>query len=410
MTSLLGRNVHMAVQAIRSTKLRSFLTMLGVVIGVASVIVAVSLGEGIRQQVAGGLKISGSNVISIRPGKLVNRDNEGHILSINYQATLGSGVLTDRDLQAIRKLPGVGKISPLSTISALARTKDGHQFDSTIIGVSSDFAALSGQRISYGDFFDDKQNNQDIAIIGKRVAENLFQQNVPIGHTIVLRGHDFIVGGVFDDFSANLLTNNGDLNAAVFIPYNTAKGISGNNAAIYQILAEDTTHNSSNATKAINDAMLDSHGGQPDFTVLTQAETLRLTSKTLTVATSFVAGIAAISLIVGGIGIMNIMFVSVTERTREIGVRKSLGATNRQIYSQFLIEATIISLVGGIIGVLIALLSNYFLRILTSLTPVATWPIVAIAVLVATGIGMIFGTAPAIKAARKDPIQSLRHE
>jgi len=410
MTSLAGRNIQMALQSIKSAKLRSFLTMLGVVIGVASVIAAVSLGEGMRRQISGGLKTGGPDVINVRPGKLVNRDQTGNIISTNYQAALGSSSLTDRDLQEIKKLPSVTKVSPLSIISALASTQENRQLDSTIMGVSEDFPALSGQKLAYGHFFDNSENNLDTAIIGKRVAENLFQENVPIGQIIILREHRFIVSGIFDEFSANLLSSANDLNNAVFIPYNEARAISGNGATIYQILAQSSDKNPSLAARDITKALSDSHGEQQDFTVLTQAETLQLTSKTLAIATSFVAGIAAISLIVGGIGIMNIMFVSVTERTREIGVRKSLGATNRQIYSQFLTEASIVSLVGGIIGIILGLFVNYCLHVFTSLSPIATWPIIAIALLTATSIGMIFGTAPAIKAARKDPIQSLRHE
>ena len=178
---------------------------------------------------------------------------------------------------------------------------------------------------------------------------------------------------------------------------------------MYQILVKPNG-SSQNVTKEITEILTENHGGQQDFTVLTQAETLQIAGRTLTSLTSFIAGIAAISLIVGGIGIMNIMFVSVTERTREIGVRKSLGATNRQIYGQFLVESTIISLIGGMIGVAIALFANFCLVVLTNLRPVATLPIIGLAVVVSVAVGIIFGTAPAVKAARKDPIQSLRYE
>lgn len=401
----------MALKAIKSTKLRSLLTMLGIVIGVASVITAVSLGEGVRKQIAGSVKTGAKNVLAVRPGRLVNRDTKGHIISANYQAALGTAALTHQDLQAIMKVPGLESVTPLSTISALASTKEGRQFDSTIIGTGPDFANISGQEVAFGSFFNDSQTGRDVAIVGKTVAEQLFEENVPISRFVVLRGHEFIVSGVFDDFAANAYTSGGDLNSAIFIPYDVARAISGNATNIYQILVVPKDGADSDAiSREITTALSDAHGGQQDFTVLTQAETLQLTSKTLNMLTSFIAGIAAISLIVGGIGIMNIMFVGVTERTREIGVRKSLGATNRQIYSQFSIEATIISLVGGIIGVLVALVSCFMLRVSTSLAPVVTWPIIGFAVVASTIIGVIFGTAPAIKAARKDPIQSLRYE
>jgi putative ABC transport system permease protein len=410
MTSLTSRNIRMALQSIKSTKLRSFLTMLGIIIGVASVITAVSLGEGIRRQVANSLKVSHENVITIRPGRLVNRDQSGQIISVNYQSALGTTTLTEQDLQALSQLPDVASVSPLSTISSLAKSREGRAYDSVVIGASPAFGELSGQKVAYGSFFSATQANRDVAVVGKRVAEELFQENVPIGQIVTLRGHDFIVSGVFDEFTANSLSNGTDLNRAIFIPHNAAKAISGNTASIYQILVGSKNDDTTKTARTISATLQEKHGGQQDFTVLTKDEMLQLAGETLTVATSFVAGIAAISLIVGGIGIMNIMFVGVTERTREIGVRKSLGATNRQIYSQFLIEATLISFVGGLIGVIVALTANFFLRISTSLTPVATLPIIGIAVVVAMTVGMVFGTAPAIKAARKDPIESLRYE
>lgn len=161
---------------------------------------------------------------------------------------------------------------------------------------------------------------------------------------------------------------------------------------------------------AVHAKLLDNHGQQEDFTVLKASETEQVAKSTVSIATSFVVGIAAISLLVGGIGIMNIMFVSVTERTREIGVRKSLGATNRQIYSQFMIEAAVLSIVGGIAGIFLAGAATAVIRVTTALQPAITWEIVLIAVGVSAITGIVFGTAPAVKAARKDPIESLRYE
>ena len=409
MTLLTFRNIRMAVRSIKSTKTRSLLTMVGIIIGVASVITAVSLGEGVRRQVAGNLQTSGEDVISLRSGRLVNRDKDGKINSVNYGAIVGTDTLTDQDLQTLNKTPSVSTVVPLSTISALMTNREGRQFDGPVIGTGTDFEKVSAQKIAFGSFFNKSQETRDVAVIGKSVAEQLFQENVPIGQVVVLRGHEFSVIGVFDSFTANSLSNGGDLNRAVFIPYQAARSVSGNTASIYQILIKPKV--TVEATiKDVQEAIKTNHGGQEDFAVLTQDETLQLAGKTLTSLTAFIAGIAAISLIVGGIGIMNIMFVSVTERTREIGVRKSLGATNRQIHNQFLTEAAIISVVGGIIGVLISLVADFCFRIFTSLTPAITWPIIGIAVLASTAVGIIFGTAPAIKAARKDPIESLRYE
>jgi len=411
MTFLMNRNAKMALQSIRSTKLRSFLTMLGVIIGVASVIVAVGLGEGLRRQVASNIKTVGNDVITVRPGKLVNRDATGKITSVNFLAAIAANSLSEPDYLSLTKLPGLQTIVPLSVISALPSNRDGRQFESTVIGTTPDFPQLLQQKITFGNFFGKGQSDQNVVVIGKTVAEQLFQENVPIGQTMLLRDQEFVVIGIFDKFDGNVITAGGNLNSAVFIPHAVAKSLSGNTGSLYQILVKpDSTTSASVAAASITKKLTANHGGQVDFTVLKQNETLQLAGKTVTMATSFIASIAAISLIVGGIGIMNIMFVSVTERTREIGVRKSLGATNRQIYSQFLIEASVISFVGGIVGIFLALLSDFLLDVLTSLNPVATWPIVGIAVLTATAIGIIFGTVPAIKAARKDPIDSLRYE
>ena len=197
---------------------------------------------------------------------------------------------------------------------------------------------LLDQEIKFGSFFEDGGNGRNAVVIGKRVAEELFKENVPLGKLITIRGQDFVVGGVFDEFSTNPLNAVTDLNKAIFISYPVAKTLTGNSPAIYQIMmlpAEDTSPEQ--LVSVTRTTLLNNHGQQEDFTVLKAAETEVVARSTVSIATAFIAGIAGISLLVGGIGIMNIMFVAVTERTREIGVRKSLGATNRQIYSQFLI-------------------------------------------------------------------------
>lgn len=411
MTILFSDNARMALQSIRSNKTRSLLTMLGIIIGVSSVIMTVSLGEGIRRQVADTNQSGNDQLVTIRSGRIASRDSNGNISDVNYLASFGSNTLTEQDYESLKKLEGASTIVPLSTISGIpSNFEDDTYKDGAIIATSPGLPSILNQKVAFGNFFNDESGRNSVTI-GKRVAEELFNENVPLGKLITIRGQDFVVGGIFDEFRTNPISAVTDLNKAVFVHYSTAKTLSNSTPSIFQIMLSPADGTSTADLAADTQSLLlSNHGGQEDFTVLKGNEIDQVARRTVSVATTFVAGIAAISLLVGGIGIMNIMFVSVTERTREIGVRKSLGATNRQIYSQFLIEAAVISLVGGVLGVLLALLGNLIFRITGDLQPAATWQIVAIAVGASAATGIIFGTIPAVKAARKDPIESLRYE
>lgn len=405
-------NTRMALTSIKSNKMRSLLTMIGIIIGVSSVIMTISMGEGIRRQVVDTNQVSNDNLVTVRPGALTSRDKDGNIIDINYLASFGVNSLTEQDYESLKGLSDADKVVPLSTISGIASNFDGEPYrGATIIATNNDLPEVIDQKVLYGSFFTDDNSGRNSVVIGKRVAEELFNENVPLGKLISIRGQDFVVGGIFDEFKTNPLSSVTDLNKAIFISYPTAKTITNSNPSIYQIfLTPSSNSNPEKLSSATHAQLLKNHGDQEDFTVLKASETEQVAQQTVSIATSFVAAIAAISLIVGGIGIMNIMFVSVTERTHEIGIRKSLGATNQQIYSQFLIEAAAISTLGGVIGILAALVGNLLIRLLTDLQPAVTWQAIAISVSVSTVIGIIFGTAPAIKAARKDPIESLRYE
>ncbi len=411
MTLLTGTNVRMAMSAIRANKMRSFLTMVGIIIGVSSVIMTVSMGEGVRRQVADTNQASNPSLVTVRSGKIAQRGPDGSVTSVNYLAAFGTNSLTEQDYESLKKLSEAKDIVPLATISGQLSNYEGEVYDgASIIATGSNLPEALGQKVVYGEFFNDN-SGRNVAIIGKRVAEELFQENVPLGKLITIRGEDFIVGGVFDEFKTNPLSAVTDLNKAIFISFPVAKAVSGGSPNIYQLMALPKDDSSPDQlAEAVNKQMLANHGNQIDFTVLKASETDLVARSTVSVAASFVAGIAAISLLVGGIGIMNIMFVSVTERTREIGVRKSLGATNRQIYSQFLIEAAVLSIAGGLVGIAIALAGNAVVRVTTDLQPAVTWQIMLLAVGVSAAVGIVFGTAPAVKAARKDPIESLRYE
>ena len=410
---MFGRNIKMAIAGLRKSKWRSLLTMTGIIIGVASVVTTVSLGEGVKQQVVGQVNKLGSDLITVRPGNLVSRDKQGNITHVNLSAgfSFASSSLTESDLSTISKTEGVKEVVPISIAGEGAKTDDTEYNEGVVIGTSGSLADVIKQKVAFGSFFEDADRDRNIAIIGPEVAEKLFHENVPIGLTLTIHGEDFIVRGIFDKFNGQPLSFGPDFNKAIFIPYNVARTITDGNSPITHVLVRvnDADH-ARQVVSSLNDNLRNAHGGQSDFTVLRQDENVTLTGNVLNLFTGMIAGIAAISLLVGGIGVMNIMLVLITERTREIGVRKAVGATSRQILTQFLTEATVLSLVGGIIGVLLAIFINYLLRIFTNLNPVVSWQVVILAFGITLLVGILFGFMPAFRAARKDPIEALRYE
>ena len=403
-------NVKMAIQSLKAAKWRSFLTMLGVIIGVVSVVTTVSLGEGVKQQIRHQGQNRGQDLITVTPGQRVERDAQGRVTKVNSNF-FSSTVLSDADYQTVLRTKGIDKAAPIAPVIGLAKTSDA-SFNGHVIATTEDLPDLLNQPLGYGSFFDDGDTERDFAVIGKRVAEELFKENVPIGKTFTLRDETFLVRGIFDDFpESSPLALDFDYNNTIFIPYDLGRELMGGNISVQEIMAKPADASQVKAAaKQVRTDLLKAHADQEDFTVLTQEETLLVASSVLNLLTAMIAAIAGISLFVGGIGIMNIMFVSVTERTGEIGIRKAIGATNHQVLSQFLTEAAILGLAGGVIGVIISLALNFCLRVLTDLQPVITLPVVGVAVGVAWLVGIIFGVTPALRAARKDPIEALRYE
>jgi putative ABC transport system permease protein len=406
---MIGRsgNFRMALESLRSNKWRSLLTMLGIVIGIVSVITTVSIGEGAKRSIVQQVNQAGTDIITVRPGERVSASNLQLSSGI---ASSYPGALSEQDYDVMSRAEGVRYAVPFSFVTNSA-SRDGKSFDTgMVIGVTESLPNALGKQLLYGTFFGDDEPQRNAAIIGQRVAEQLFGENVPIGKSMTIRGKMFIVRGIFEEFDPNPLAPEADYNSAIFIPYEVSKELTGE-SDIYQVLLKSSSRDRTEAAATnIENALRGAHNGQLDFSVQTQKDKLQSSSSVLTLMTGFVAGIAAISLIVGGIGILNIMLVSVTERTHEIGIRKAVGATSRQIMSQFLTEAVILSVVGGIVGILGALLANYLLRIFTELAPVMTWPIVVLAFIVSVVVGVIFGVTPALTAARKRPIDALRYE
>ena len=413
MASLTKGDIKTAIHTLRRNKARSLLTMLGVIIGVASVVTMVSVGEGVKQQVNAQTETLGKDLITIRPGQILDQSaaselsNTGSWLNLN---TIGS--LSGKDVTTVANTLGVKSVAPMSIVTGSVLSSEMKQpYNALVIGTNTQLPAILHQTLAYGGFFSDNSVDANKVVIGAQVAQALYSESVPLGQTMTILGQQFVVSGIFNDFQTTPLSADVDFNDAVFMPYAAAEQMTNNNAPIYEILARpQIVSQTDTVAQALRGSLLAAHGGDHNFTVLEQSQTLAVTDNILNLLTAFIGGIAAVALLVGGIGIMNVMLVSVTERMHEVGIRKAVGATNRQILTQFMTEALILSVSGGFIGVLLSLVVNICLRVLTDLAPAINWPIIIVAFLVSVGIGLLFGTVPALQAARKDPIEALRNE
>lgn len=406
---MLSENFRVGIASVRKSRFRSFFTMLGIIIGVASVVTVVGLGEGVKQQISGQLEDLGTNLITVRPGKLVSRDDKGQISSVNLFASTGTASLTDKDVTSIRKVDGVQAAAALGTLSGIPSYNDRDFNDGIVISTSKDLTAVIDHKVEFGTFFEDETINNRSVVIGPGVAEKLFRETIPIGKSLVIRGKNFTVQGIFEPFTEAPVVSGIDMNNAVFVPDATANQLLGLEVPIYEILVKAKSAEAVQPTVAsIEKTLKQNHAGQEDFTVLKQDEVSIASEQLLSILTRTIIGMAGVTLLVSGIGIMNVMLVSVTERTREIGIRKAIGATNRQIRSQFMVEAVVLSVWGVVIGVLLSVAVNLILRIFTELEPILLWQPIVFASLVAIATGVLFGVIPAVKAARKDPIDSLR--
>ena len=402
-------NYKAAIASLRHAKWRSTLTMLGIIIGVTSVVKVVSLGEGLKHQIVGQIDNLGSSVLTVRSGNLVTQTNNSN--SLNLLAFFSASTLTKKDVASLEALPSVASVAPIDFVGGSASSGGKQQDNVYVVGTTGTLANIMHLDVAYGGFFDNSEADQHYAVIGKNIAQQLFGEVNPAGESLTVGGQSFVVQGVLAPTAGGLLSvAQTDFNSAIFIPFGTAQTLSNGNTNILQILVKSKSPNVAPTITAANQTLLANHSGQQDFTVLKQYELLNLAGGVLNNISHFIVGIASISLLVGGICIMDIMLASVSERTREIGIRKAIGATNAQILNQFLIEGLALTITGGLIGVIASLITIEILRVYTSLQPVITLPIMVLAVVVSVIIGIIFSVVPALKAARKDPIEALRGE
>lgn len=399
--------VKVAVQSILKNKMRSLLTMLGIVIGVGAVIVMVAVGQGAQSRIEQQIQNLGTNMIVITPGS----GQQGGV-------SQGAGTFNRLTLDDSEKLKREGGqlsgVTPVIFTRAQAIGGQGN-WRTIINGVATDWQTIRDWPLKSGTFFSetDVRSMRKVAVLGATVANNLFLGTDPVGQQIQLRGVPFFVIGVLE--TKGQTASGTDQDDVIIVPHTTAQARLSGSPRIWQILA--ATYSPTDipaAQQEIKTLLRESHrlgaDDDDDFTIRNQTELADAASGTTQVMSYLLAAIASISLLVGGIGIMNIMLVSVTERTREIGIRMAIGARGSDVLTQFLIESVVMSLLGGIIGLLVGFAGAAILGKMTGWSTATPPEAVAIAVVFSAAVGIFFGFYPARKAASLNPIEALRYE
>jgi len=409
MSSFLRGNFRMALASIKNTRWRSGATMFGIVVAIVPVLTILGIGEGVKRQIVEQVRSFGSDVMLVRPGLAPEREGLADLQGLWQQQAYGA--FTEDDLKATQAVEGVGSIAPIMVAPGSVRSEENDK-QIPVVATTSDFLEATKYKVQHGDFFSQSDGARRIAVVGRVAAETLFDGDAgaAVGRVFEYRGESFIVGGVLQRLGSPTFGGSIDLNKAIIISEQQAKHLA-NNAATYQIIVRPTPGVTlSQLQPRLEQSLTESRGGQKDYHIVTQAETLDSVNRILTLLATLIGGIAAISLLVAGIGIMNIMLVNVTERMHEIGIRKAIGATKRQIAGQFMSEAAVLSTVGAVAGVILSYLVMYILRVSTQLQPIITWQAAVFVAGLAIIIGVAFSVLPALKAASKDPIEALRHE
>lgn len=405
-----------AFRAIVSNKIRTTLTVLGIVIGITAIMLIVSLGEGAERIILSQIEGMGAETIVIRPG----RDPQG---PSDFAQTLFADSLKRRDVDALKRkenVPDLVDIAPVVFISDSV-SYQGETYRPTIFGWSADFMLSMGSvELGSGAVFDETDIRQEspVVIIGAKVANELFAADDPVGKYVRIKGKNFRVIGVLAKKGNAAFFNPDEL---VVLPYTTAQTyLTGNDYYQEVMVRASSAEAVPRAVRDISATLREMHAidgdEKDDFYIETQQGVIDQIGTILTALTAFLSAVSAISLLVGGIGVMNVMLVSVTERTREIGLRKAIGARSRDVLAQFLTESVFLTMLGGLIGITLGALFGFVAALVLSGTLDLDWkyqfPVEAmlLGLGVAAFVGLVFGGYPAWKASQKSPIEALRYE
>lgn len=408
MAMLLRTHYKLAKTAIKENRTRSFLTCLGIAIGVASIILILSLMGSISNLVRNEIGDLGSDLIVVRPSS--TKDTLTNVIEeLTSANSFQKSNLSVSDVEAISKVENVTAAAPIA-ISTNTVISEKNTFDSVpILGTNLNFTKIEPLSLRYGAFLTD-HNEKNSVVLGHTLSLSLFNTiNSTVGKTVTIMGEKFMVVGVLDEINQSVNLDNIDFDNAVIMNISSLDHITGS-TQIQQInVKAANTDSLETVSNAIHDALVNQKLGDKNFSVLYGDQITHPAGSLFSIISGMLTLVAAISLVVGGIGVMNIMLVSVAERNQEIGIRKAVGASSRNILMQFLFEALILSILGGIFGLALGYILAFLLSIITPFAPYVSWEILALTFLTTIVVGIVFGIYPALKAASKNPIDSLKH-
>lgn len=408
MRLLFINHISNAVESLRSNRMRTSLTMLGVMIGVASITLILSLSGGATKVITDQVAELGGNIAVVRPGKSSVPTHIDDITS-PISTAYATSSLTETDVNTIGTIENVDAVAPLMSITGSVRAEGNTPSNASIVATSPALSSVVDLTVRDGQFIDE-QTNIDTAVVGAQLSVDLFGTDQSIGKIFKIRGKNYTVIGILKPLNRPINYNNIDFDHAAIISLESGKQFNQNVAQIQQINVKATsTDKLAGVVTNMKKKLDQNHSGEKDATILSGTELSQPTSQFFYAIAATMTAVATISLIVGGIGIMNIMLVSVAERTREIGIRKALGASNGHIVTQFLIESLAMSIGGGIVGYGLGYLLSFIVsRTALTFDPLFSWEIATIAFGISLSVGTLFGLYPAFRASRKDPIEALR--